>query len=61
MADIQSTSVGGVTLRKDWLSVISILFVAGSIALSLWGHGRNEPGEGNAVLSIASKTSISAP
>ncbi|TDW20855.1 hypothetical protein EV128_12318 [Rhizobium azibense] len=61
MTDIHSTSVVDVILRKDRLSVISILFVAGSIALSLWGHGRNEPGEGNAVLSIAPKASISAP
>lgn len=61
MAHIQPTSVGGFTLRPNWLSIISTLFVVAFVILSLFWNVGNEPGEGNAIMSIAPKVSISAP
>ncbi|AJD44267.1 hypothetical protein RGR602_PC00222 (plasmid) [Rhizobium gallicum bv. gallicum R602sp] len=61
MAHIQPTSVGGFTLRPTWLSIMSILFVVAFIILSFFWHLGNEPGEDNAILSIAPQMSITAP
>ncbi|NNH32953.1 hypothetical protein C9413_27015 [Rhizobium sp. SEMIA 4085] len=60
IADTQRASAG-VTLRADWLGVLSILFVVAFIGLAIAGYGKSAPGDGNAVLSIAPKAHIMAP